>query len=344
MMEAARRLRRRHRAPHRALRRRGAPLQQGAAGRLPPLRRERRHRAHRRHHREPLLRAQRAPCCRGPRSTCSSRWPRSDLRRPAAPRPGRRRARPRRARPGVPRRGARRSSPAWPPATRGVAYNLLEPAAEAVPPGRQRITRELVREGRAARARALRQGGEEHYNLISALHKSMRNSDPDAGLYWLARMLEGGADPPSWRGACCGWRPRTSAWPTRERSSRSPRRPTPSSTWACPSATSRWPRRWSTWPRRQVQRPVPRLREARRRWTPPALPGAAAPAQRPHAADAELGYGDGYVYAHDRPGKVADMACLPPELARERLFEPGEEGWEKRIRERLAELAARRRR
>src|SRR5262249_45318310 len=37
--------------------------------------------------------------------------------------------------------------------------------------------------------------GEEHYNLISALHKSLRNSDPDAGLYWLARMLEAGEDP-----------------------------------------------------------------------------------------------------------------------------------------------------
>jgi putative ATPase len=56
----------------------------------------------------------------------------------------------------------------------------------------------------------------------------------------------------------------------------------------------------------------------------------------------ELGYGEGYVYAHDTPGKVADMSCLPPELARERLFEPGEEGWEKRIRERLADLAVRR--
>lgn len=56
----------------------------------------------------------------------------------------------------------------------------------------------------------------------------------------------------------------------------------------------------------------------------------------------ELGYGDGYVYAHDTPGKVADMRCLPPELGQPRLFEPSEEGWEKRIRDRLAELTARR--
>jgi putative ATPase len=56
----------------------------------------------------------------------------------------------------------------------------------------------------------------------------------------------------------------------------------------------------------------------------------------------DLGYGEGYVYAHDVEGAVADMACLPDELAGERLFRPGEQGWEKRIRERLAEIAARR--
>jgi putative ATPase len=58
----------------------------------------------------------------------------------------------------------------------------------------------------------------------------------------------------------------------------------------------------------------------------------------------ELGYGEGYVYAHDTEEKVGDLDCLPPELAGETLFRPGEDGWEKRIRERLAELRERRRR
>jgi putative ATPase len=57
----------------------------------------------------------------------------------------------------------------------------------------------------------------------------------------------------------------------------------------------------------------------------------------------DLGYGDGYVYAHDTEEKVADMGCLPPELAAETFYAPTDEGWEKRIRERMAELAARRR-
>jgi putative ATPase len=56
----------------------------------------------------------------------------------------------------------------------------------------------------------------------------------------------------------------------------------------------------------------------------------------------ELGYGEGYVYAHDTEEKVGDLDCLPPELAGEKLYRPGGEGWEKRIRERLAEITARR--
>jgi len=56
-----------------------------------------------------------------------------------------------------------------------------------------------------------------HYNLISALHKSVRGSDPDAALYYLARMLDAARTRSIWRGAWCGWRSRTSAWPIRRR-------------------------------------------------------------------------------------------------------------------------------
>jgi putative ATPase len=75
-----------------------------------------------------------------------------------------------------------------------IAYTVLEVAAEAV--GRTgRVTQALVREVVQRRRALYDKEGEEHYNLISALHKSVRNSDVDASLYWLARMLEGGADP-----------------------------------------------------------------------------------------------------------------------------------------------------
>jgi putative ATPase len=226
-----------------------------------------------------------------------------------------------------------------------VAYNLLETAAEAVPRGGT-VTPELVRKVAQRRLARYDKEGEEHYNLISALHKSIRNSDPDAGLYWLARMLEGGADP-SFVAR------RLLRVASEDIGTADPRALEQVAAAAhavehmgmpecnlalaqavlylCLAAKSNAVYVAYGKARRLVEDrppyPVPlHLRNA------------------PTRLMSELGYGEGYVYAHDTPGKVADMPCLPPELARERIFEPGEEGWEKRIRERLAELAARRRR
>jgi putative ATPase len=79
-----------------------------------------------------------------------------------------------------------------------TALNVLELAAFAATPaedGRRRVDLEAMRQAFARKALLYDRAGEEHYNLISALHKSIRNSDADAGLYWLARMLEAGEDP-----------------------------------------------------------------------------------------------------------------------------------------------------
>src|SRR5204862_5718686 len=80
-----------------------------------------------------------------------------------------------------------------------VALNLLELSVAAAPVAREndgarRIDLARVRETIQRRALLYDKSGEEHYNLISALHKSMRNSDPDAAVYWLARMVEAGED------------------------------------------------------------------------------------------------------------------------------------------------------
>ncbi len=69
------------------------------------------------------------------------------------------------------------------------AYNALETAAKLAAGGR--ITREIVQNALQQRVLLYDKQGEEHYNLISALHKSIRNSDADASLYWLGRMLQG---------------------------------------------------------------------------------------------------------------------------------------------------------
>ncbi|MGH9348835.1 MAG: replication-associated recombination protein A [Vicinamibacterales bacterium] len=80
-----------------------------------------------------------------------------------------------------------------------AALNLLELSAAAAPTHPETMVRalDLPQLEHAIQRRALLydKGGEEHYNLISALHKSMRNSDPDAAVYWVARMLEAGEDP-----------------------------------------------------------------------------------------------------------------------------------------------------
>jgi putative ATPase len=79
-----------------------------------------------------------------------------------------------------------------------VALNTLELAAQMVdrqPEGNQRLTLNLAQEAGQRRALLYDKAGEEHFNVISALHKSLRGSDPDASLYWLARMLASGEDP-----------------------------------------------------------------------------------------------------------------------------------------------------
>src|SRR5438309_1390589 len=72
------------------------------------------------------------------------------------------------------------------------AYNTLEAAAAASPSGE--LTQESVQDAMQRKVLLYDKGGEEHFNLISALHKSVRSSDVDAALYWLTRMLEAGED------------------------------------------------------------------------------------------------------------------------------------------------------
>ena len=84
----------------------------------------------------------------------------------------------------------------WQVVARGIALNILEAGADLVDSNPQKIIdASVVREAAQRRNLLYDKQGEEHYNLISALHKSLRDSDPHAGLYWMGRMLEGGEDP-----------------------------------------------------------------------------------------------------------------------------------------------------
>jgi putative ATPase len=227
------------------------------------------------------------------------------------------------------------------------ALNHLELAVQ-VARGEQReaVSEELAQRVAQRVMAVFDKGREEHYNLISALHKAIRNSDVDAALYWLGRMLEGGADP-------------------RYVVRRMLRMASEDVGMADPRALQQVAA--AAHAVEHVGMPECELalaqaavylalaaksnalyraygavkREVRRR---PALAVPLAVRNAPTELMEELGYGEGYRYAHDEPGAVADMECLPPELDGSRFFEPTQQGWEARIRERLREIAERRRR
>jgi len=93
-----------------------------------------------------------------------------------------------------------------------AAYNTLEAAAAASPEGS--LTAQSIEDSLQRKVLLYDKAGEEHFNLISALHKSVRSSDVDAALYWLSRMLEAGEDRMYIARRWSAWPSRISAWPT----------------------------------------------------------------------------------------------------------------------------------
>jgi putative ATPase len=223
------------------------------------------------------------------------------------------------------------------------AYNVLEVAAGlAVKSGE--ITEAMVQDALQKRVLLYDKTGEEHYNLISALHKSVRNSDPDAALYWLGRMLEAGEDPlyvarrlvrmavedigladPHALSLTVAARDAVDfiGMPEgnlalAEAAVYLALAPKSNALYQAYGAVQRDVEE-------TVAEPVPlHLRNA------------------PTALMKGLGYGKGYEYAHSLESKVADMQCLPDNLRDRVYYRPTSEGVEKRIRERMEEIKRRR--
>jgi putative ATPase len=220
-----------------------------------------------------------------------------------------------------------------------VALNLLELAA-ATAGGAGRIDAALVADLAQNRSLLYDKTGEEHYNLISALHKSMRNSDPDASVYWLARMLEAGEDPLYVARRLVRFAsedvgnadPRALVVAMAARDAvhfvGMPEGNTALAQAALYLATA--PKSNAVFRAytdaaeaavREIAEPVPlHLRNA------------------PTTLMKELEYGKGYKYAHDEAGAVADMECLPPAHRERRFYRPTERGFELEIRKRLESL------
>jgi putative ATPase len=221
------------------------------------------------------------------------------------------------------------------------ALNTLETAATLVGAGGT-ITPDVAREAMQLRFARYDKGGEEHFNILSAYHKSLRGSDVDAALYWMARMIEGGQDPLIIfrRAIAMAAEDIGTADPyalqlavaAREafRVLGPPEGYLPLAEMTVYLATA--PKSNASY------RALHAALDAARRT--PAAPVPLHIRNAPTTLMKELGYHEGYRYAHDYDEGVVSQQHLPDELRDARFYEPGEYGFERKIRERLEHWAA----
>ncbi|MDT8436534.1 MAG: replication-associated recombination protein A [Gemmatimonadota bacterium] len=223
------------------------------------------------------------------------------------------------------------------------ALNALETAAELAGPD-GRIGAQEVERGLQRRLARYDKGGEEHYNLISALHKAVRGSDPDGALYWLARMLEGGEDPMylARRLVRMAVEDVGLADPGALRLAVAAKEAyhflgSPEGDLALAEAAIYLAAAPKS---NRVYRAFGAARRAA--GETPAEPVPLHVRNAPTALMRELGYGAGYAYDPDVEGGVAAQEYLPESLRGRRFYEPGGQGLEPRIADRLREVARRR--
>ena len=208
--------------------------------------------------------------------------------------------------------------------------------------GKITVSRETVEECTSKKSLLYDKNGEEHYNLISALHKSMRNSDPDAAVYWLARMLEAGEDP-------LYVARRVVRFASEDVGLADPRalELAVAAYQAChfngmPECTVNLTQAvvyLSLAPKSNAMEVA--YNEAKK----DALEQLDEPVplvirNAPTRLMQELDYGKGYQYAHDTKEKMARMQCLPDSLAGREYYRPTNEGVEGRFRSRLEAIKA----
>ena len=178
--------------------------------------------------------------------------------------------------------------------------------------------------------------GEEHYNLISALHKSMRNSDADAAVYWLARMLESGEDP-------MYIARRVTRFAAEDVGLADPRalELSVAAFQAChligmPECSVHLTEAviYNALAPKSNAMDVAYMEAARDANEHIAEPVPLHIRNAPTKLMKELDYGKGYVYAHDTEDKIADMECLPDNLRGTEYYHPGDQGFEPRFKER----------
>ena len=224
-----------------------------------------------------------------------------------------------------------------------TAYNTIELAARSAKPSAdappsvseggssRRITRELLEDVLQRKLLRYDKAGEEHYNLISALHKSVRNSDPDAALYWLARMIESGEDPlylarrlVRMASEDIGLAEPQALAVTLAAKDAFDFLGAPEGHLALAPKSNALYTAYG-----EVMGDV---HETEADPVPLHLRNAVTGLMK------NIGYGQGYKYAHDYDDKLTDMPCLPDNLAGRSYFKPTDQGFEQRLRARLDEI------
>ena len=221
-----------------------------------------------------------------------------------------------------------------------TALNTLEMAVlngEISPEGSITVTSETLEQCLGKKTLLYDKKGEEHYNLISALHKSMRNCDPDAAVYWLARMLEAGEDPLFIARRLIRFASEDVGLADNQ---------------ALPLAVAAYQAcHFNGMPECNINLAqtviylslAPRSNAVYRAYETAkvdALSQLAEPVplvirNAPTQLMEELHYGDGYIYAHNTEEKMARMTCLPESLKDRRYYLPTEEGTEGSFKARL---------
>jgi len=220
------------------------------------------------------------------------------------------------------------------------ALNLLQLTVSSAkqPAGRPKIDQALLEKVLTNKALLYDKSGEQHYNLMSALHKSMRNSDADASIYWLARMLEAGEDPKYVAR-------RLIRFASEDIGNADPQALAitvaakdavhfigmPEGNTALAQAVLYL----ATAPKSNaVYMAYNEAADAAK--TDFAAPVPLHIRNAPTKLMKQLDYGKGYKYAHDEPDAVANMDCLPDNLKGREFYKPSEYGFEKEIAKRLA--------
>ncbi len=231
-----------------------------------------------------------------------------------------------------------------------TAYNTLELCARSAKPSAssttdetpapRKITRELLEDVLQRKVLRYDKAGEEHYNLISALHKSVRNSDPDAALYWLIRMIESGED--------CLYLARRIVRMASEDIGLAE----PGALAVTLAARDAFDFLGAPEGHLALAQAVVYLCLAPKSNSVYVAYGKVLEDVRKTEADPvplhlrnavtglmkNVGYGEGYKYAHDFDDKLTDMTCLPDNLSGRSYFQPTDQGFEFRLRQRLDEI------